>query len=183
MPVFSTATVIGHYFLLIFLSIFDPTSLHIPYPFFSPLCLSLLCSFLLCIHTHERTTRTQYDWYNWSPNNSSTGLPTFRNSPVVVPLHLDPVLEPPPPPPNAPTTQSSRLPEHGAQVGVCPPHEDLWLSQGSSQVLQQDRPDRLLPCNEPRPLTLRETCHFLPEQGRSSHHPPGSQRHRPTGSL
>ena len=52
--------------------------------------------------------------YHQTPNNSSTGLPTFRNSPVVIPPHLDPALEPPLLPPSAPTIQSSGLPGHGA---------------------------------------------------------------------
>ena len=170
-------------FLLVFSVHFRPNFISHSLPHLSPLCLSLLCSFLYAFHAHEQTTRTRFDWYYWSPNNSSTGLPTSRNSPVVVPPPPDPVLEPPPPQPNAPTTQSSGLPGHGARVGVRPPHEDLGLSQGSSLVPQQDRPDRLLPCDELHPLILRETRHFLPEQGRSSHHPPGSQRHCPTGSL
>ena len=96
----------------------------------------------------------QFDWYDQTPNNSSTGLPTFRNSPVVVPLHTDPVLEPPLPPLNAPTTQSSGLPRHRARVGVRPPHEGFWLLTGSSLLPQQDQPDRLPPYDEPRPQIL-----------------------------
>ena len=149
-------SVIRCYFCLYFLSIFDPTSLHIPYPNLSPLCLSLLCSSPYVFHAHEQTTRTQFDWNYWSLNNLSTGLPAFQNSPVVVPLHPDPALEPPPLPPNAPTTQSSGLPRHGAQVGVRPLHEGFWSSKGSSLLPQQDRPNQLPPCNEPRPLTLQE---------------------------
>ena len=95
----------------------------------------------LCFHAHKPMTRTQFDWYNRTPNNSSTGLPTFQNSLAEVPLHPDPVLEPPPPPPNTPTTQSSGLPGHRVRVGVCPPHEDCELSKGSLLLPQQDRPD------------------------------------------
>ena len=78
------------------------------------------------LHAHEQTTRTQFNWYYRTPNDTTTGLPTFRNSPAVVPPHLDPVLEPLLPPPNAPTTQSSRLPRHRAQVGVHPSRECSW---------------------------------------------------------
>ena len=101
-------------FLLIFSVHFRPNFTSHSLPHLSPLCLSLLRSSPYVFHAHEQTTRTQFDWYNWTPNNLSTGLPTFRNSPVVVPHHPDPVLEPPQPPLNAPTTQSSGLPGHGA---------------------------------------------------------------------
>ena len=121
--------VIGHYFCTYFSSIFDPTSLHIPYPTpFSHMLIStmLVSSMLLCLHAHEQTTRTRFDWYNQTPNYSTTGLLTFRNGPVVVLPHPDPVQELPLPPLNAPTTQSSRLPELGAQVGVRPLRKYSW---------------------------------------------------------
>ena len=72
--------VIGCYFCSYFSSIFNPTSLHIPYPTpFSLMSIStmLVSSMPLCLHAHEQTTRTQFDWYNRTPNNSSTGLSTF----------------------------------------------------------------------------------------------------------
>ena len=169
----------------IFACIFCPFSTQLHFTFLTPpfsLCLSLLCFSFYAFTLTNKTTRTQFDWYNWSPNNSSTGLLTFRNSPVVVPLHPDPAPEPPPPPLNAPTTQSSGLPGCGAQVGVRPLHEGFKSSKGSSLLPQQDQPDQLPPCNKPRPLTLQEMRHFQPEQGRLSHHPPGSQQHRSTGS-
>ena len=118
--------VIGHYFHKYFLSIFDPSSLHIPYPTFLPYVHpSYVLPFYAFMLTNKRQEHIRLDY--GSPNNSSTGLPTFRNSPVVVPLHLDPALEPPLLPLNAPTTQSSGLPGHGVRVGVRPPHEDLGL--------------------------------------------------------
>ena len=46
-------TVIGHYFHSYFLSIFDPTSLHIPYPSFS--LMLVLDMFLLSMLSHSRT--------------------------------------------------------------------------------------------------------------------------------
>ena len=122
-------TVIGHYFCSYFSSIFDPTSLHIPYPtpFLPYVYLEYVhSSMLLCLHAHEQTTRTQFNWYNRTPNNSTTGLPTFRNSPVMLLPHPDPVREPLLPPPNAPTTQSSGLPKLGARVGVRPSREYSW---------------------------------------------------------
>ena len=176
-------SVIGCYFCLYFFVHFQTNFTSHSLPHLSSLCLPLLYSFFYAFYTHKQTTRTQFDWYYWSPNNSSTELLTFWNSPVVVPLHLDPVLEPPPLPPNTPTTQSSRLPRHRAWVGVHPPHKDFWSWKGSSLLPQQDCPDQLPPCNKPCPLILRETCHFQLEQERSSHHPPGSQRHCPIGSL
>ena len=127
-------------FLLLFSSIFDPTSLHIPYPTFSPLCLPLLCFIFLCLHAHNKRQERDSIVHQLL-NNSPTGLPASQNSPVVVPLHLDPALEPPPLPPNTPTTQSSGLPRHGAQVGVRPLHKEFWLLKGSSLLPQQDRPD------------------------------------------
>ena len=111
-------------FACIFPSIFDPTSLHIPYP--TPFSLMLVSSMPLCLHTREQMTRKRFDWYNRTPNYSTTGLLTFQNSPVVVLPHPDPALEPLLPPPNAPTTQSSGLPKLGARVGVCPLHEYSW---------------------------------------------------------
>ena len=99
-----------------------------------PVYVSLFMPFMP-FHTHEQTTRTRFDWYYQTPNNSTTGLLTFRNSPAVFPPHPDPAREPPLPPPNAPTTlpppnapttQSSRLPGHGARVGVCPSCEYSW---------------------------------------------------------
>ena len=76
----------------IFAPIFCPFSTQLQFTFltppFSPLCLSPYA-----FHTHEQTTRTQFDWYYRTPNNSSTGLPTSRNSPVVVPPPLDPTQE------------------------------------------------------------------------------------------
>ena len=112
--------------LLYFFVHFRPNFTSHSLPHLSPLCLSLLCLPSYAFHTHEQMTRTRFDWYYWTPNNSSTGLPTSQNSPVVVPSHPDPALEPPLLPPNAPTTQSSGLPEHGARVGVRPPHKDSW---------------------------------------------------------
>ena len=114
----------------------------------------LVMSITLCFHTHEQMTRTQFDWYDRTLNDLSTGLPTSQNSPVVVPPHPDPALEPPQLPPNVPTTQSSRLPRHGAQAGARPPHEGSWLLTGSLLLPQQDRPDRLPPCKEPHPRIL-----------------------------
>ena len=99
---------------------------------FCPFLTQLYFTFLTppfspyAFHAHEQMTRTQFDWYYRTPNNSSTGLLTSRNSPVVVPLHLDPVLEPLLPPLNAPTTQSSGLPGHGVRAGVCLSHERSW---------------------------------------------------------
>ena len=87
---------------------------------------SFMLIFAMFIHAHEQTTRTRFDWYDRTLNNSSTGLLTFRNSPVVIPLRPDPVLEPHLPPPNAPTTQSSGLPGHGARVGVHLLPEHSW---------------------------------------------------------
>ena len=152
----------------IFARIFCPFSTQLHSTFLTPpfSLMPIFDMFIpLCFHAHEQTTRTQFDWYHQTPNNSSTGLPTSQNSPVVVPPHPDPAQEPPQPPPNAPTTQSSRLPGHGARVGVRPPHEGFWSLTGSLLLLQQDRPDRLPPCNEPHPLTLREMRRFQPEQG------------------
>ena len=104
-------------FLLVFFVHFS-TQLHFTFlTHLSPSCLSLLQSFplcSLCLYAHKQTTRTQFDWHYQTLNNLSTGLPTFRNSPVAIPSHPDPVLEPLPPPLNAPTTQSSGLPGHGA---------------------------------------------------------------------
>ena len=97
-------------FLLIFFVHFWSNFTSHSLPHVSSLCLSLLGSFFYVSHTHKQMTRTQFDWYNRSPNTSSTGLPTSWNSPVVVPPQPDPVLEPPLPPPNTPTTQSSGLP-------------------------------------------------------------------------
>ena len=114
-------------FLLAFF--FCPFSTQLYFTFLTPpfsLMLILVMLFPLCLHAHERTTRTRFDWYYRTPNNLSTGLPTSQNSPVVVPPHPDPALEPPLPPPNTPTTQSSRLPGHGAQVGVHPSCERSW---------------------------------------------------------
>ena len=128
----------------IFTLIFGPLLIQLHSTFLNPpfsLMLIFAMFFLLCL-SHSRTdNKNTIQLVQLSLNNSSTGLPTFRNSPVVVPPQPDPVLEPPPLPPNAPTTQSSRLPGHGAQVGVCPPHEDPWLLQGSSLVPQQDHPN------------------------------------------
>ena len=119
-------------FLLIFFVHFS-TQLHFTFltPPSSPLFHAILVMLfflkpLYAFHAHEQSTRARFDWYYRTPNNSSTGLPTFRNSPVVVPPHPDPVLEPLLPPPNAPTTQSSGLPGHGAQVGVRLLHEGSW---------------------------------------------------------
>ena len=149
-------------FAHIFPSIFDPTSFPIPYSPFPLYAYPCYVSFLMPSRSRQMT-RTQFDWYYWSPNNLSTGLPTSQNSPVVVSPHPDLVLEPPPPSLNAPTIQSSGLPGHGARVGVCPLHKDFWSLKGSSLLLQQDCPDQLPPCNKPHPLILRETRHFQPE--------------------
>ena len=147
----------------IFAHIFCPFSIQLHYTFLIP-PFSFMLTFVMfspyalsCSRTDNKNT---IQLYNSSPNNSSTGLLTSRNSPVVVPPQPDPVLEPPLPPPNTPTTQSSRLPGHGAQVGVRPPHEDFRSLKGSSLLLQQDCPDRLPPCDKPRPRILREMCHF-----------------------
>ena len=54
--------VIGHYFFCsYFLSIFDPTSLHIPYPTFLLYVIFIMCSFPYAFHTHKQTTRTRFD--------------------------------------------------------------------------------------------------------------------------
>ena len=100
----------------IFARIFQPFSTQLHFTFLTPSFSLMLIPVMFMFyadHAHEQMTRTQFDWYDRTPNDSSTGLPTSRNSPVVVP-HLDPALEPLPPPPNAPTTQSSRLPGHRA---------------------------------------------------------------------
>ena len=128
----------------IFARIFRPFSTQLHSTFLTPLFSFMLIFDMLsplCLSRSQTDDKNTFNWYYWSLNNSSTGLPTSRNSPVVVPPHLDPVLEPPPPPLNTPTTQSSRLPRHGAQVGVCPPHEGSWLSKGSLLLPQQDRPN------------------------------------------
>ena len=96
LPEFKAHIVIGHYFCSYFLSIFDPTSLHIPYPTFPPYVYPCYVYSLMLFTLTNRRQRLQFDWYDQTPNNSSTGLPTFQNSPVVVPLHPDPALEPPP---------------------------------------------------------------------------------------
>ena len=120
--------VIGRYFC----SIFCPFSIQLHFTFLTPhlfpLCLLYHDYPLmpLCLHAHEQMTRTRFDWYYRTPNDLTTGLPTFRNSPVVVPPHPDPAREPLLPPPNAPTTQSSGLPGHGARVGVRLLHERSW---------------------------------------------------------
>ena len=100
-------------FLLVFLSIFNPTPLHIPYSTFLPYAYRNYVSSLMpsCSQTNDKNT---VQLVQLSPNNSSTGLLTFRNSPVEVPPHPDPALEPPPLQPNAPTIQSSGLPGHRA---------------------------------------------------------------------
>ena len=112
-----TPTVIRHYFCSYFAVHFRPnfTSHSLPHTFF-PYAFTLT----------NRQQRTQFDWYDRTLNNSTTGLPTFQNSPAVVLPHLDPVREPLLLPPNAPTTQSSGLPELGAQVGVRPSCEYSW---------------------------------------------------------
>ena len=140
----------------IFVLIFGPflTQLHsISLPPLSPYdYLSYVFPPLCLIHAHEQTTRTHLI-VQLVTKTQSTWLPTFWNSPV--PLRPpDPVLELPWLPSLVPTVQSSRLPGHGAQVGVCPLHKDLGWSQGSSSVPQQDLPDQLPPFNELCPLIL-----------------------------
>ena len=101
----------------IFCHIFHPFLTQLLFTFLTlslPFMFIFVMSFSLCFNAHEQTTRTKLNWNYWSPNSSSTGLPTSRNSPVVAPLPLDPAWEPLPPPPNTPTTQSSGLPRHGA---------------------------------------------------------------------
>ena len=59
--------VIRHYFC----SYFCPFSNQLHSTFLNPpftLMLILLCFVSLCFHAHEQTTRTRFDWYNWSPN-------------------------------------------------------------------------------------------------------------------
>ena len=66
----------------IFARIFCPFSTQLHFTFLTPpfsLMLILvvftpLCP--LCYHAHKQTTRTQFDWYYRTPNNSSTGLLT-----------------------------------------------------------------------------------------------------------
>ena len=104
----------------IFARIFPSISTQLHFTFLTPpfslmpilVIFTTLCPY--AFHTHEQTTRTQFDWYYQTPNNLSTGLPTSQNSPAVAPPHPDPALEPPLPPLNAPTTQSSGLPGHRA---------------------------------------------------------------------
>ena len=113
----------------IFACIFRPFSTQLHFTFLTPhLSPSMIISLmLLCLsHTHKQTTRTQFDWYDQTPNNSTTGLPTFQNSPAVILPHPDPAREPLLPPPNAPTTQSSGLPKLRARVGVRPSREYSW---------------------------------------------------------
>ena len=170
--------VIGHNFHSSFLSIFDPTShtfFIIPFPLMFIFLMFLLCLILV----HEQTTRTRFDWYYRS--QWSTWLLTSWNSPVP-PWPPNPVLELPWPLLPVPTVQSSRLPGHGAWVGVHPPHEDLNWLQGSLSVLQQDLPDRLPPFNELCPLILWGTHWTWPAQGRLLHQPPGLQWHCPMES-
>ena len=78
------------------------TSHSLPKPF--SFMLIFVMFFSLCLHSPDKQQEHKFDWYYWSPNNSSTGLLTFQNSPVVVPPHPDPALEPPLPPLNIPTT-------------------------------------------------------------------------------
>ena len=105
--------VIRHFFA----RIFCPFSIQLHSTFLTPpfsLMLILVMLFPLCLSRSQTDNKNKFDWYNRTPNNSSTGLLTFQNSPVVVPPHPDPALEPLLPPLNTPTTQSSRLPGHGA---------------------------------------------------------------------
>ena len=165
-------------------------------PLFCPFSTQLLNTFLIIhflsyvYHTHEQITRTQTNWYytglptleiSCQTTTQSTWLLKTQNNPI--PLQSpDPVLELPWLPSPAPIVQSSRLPGHRAQVGVCPLHEDLSWSQGSSSVPQQDLPDRLPPFDKPCPWILWGMCQTLLEQGSSWHQPPGSQRHHPMES-
>ena len=80
-PPRSPQTVIRHYFCSYFLSIFDPTSLHIPYPTVSPLCLPLLCFISLCLHAHDR--RQEHD---------STGITGHRTTHLLGYQHPETVL-------------------------------------------------------------------------------------------
>ena len=77
LPEFKAHIVIGHYFCSYFLSIFDPTSLHIPYPTFPPYVYPCYVYSLMLFTLTNRRQRLQFDWYDQTPNNSSTGLPTF----------------------------------------------------------------------------------------------------------
>ena len=77
----------------IFAHVFCPFSTQLHFTFSTHLFSFMLIFVMfipLCFHAHEQTTRTRFNWYYWSPNNSSTELPTSQNSPVVIPLHLDP---------------------------------------------------------------------------------------------
>ena len=134
--------VIGHYFHTFFQSIlssdtiftriFRPflTQLHFTFltPHLAPLCLSRLCSFFLCFMPSRSQTndKNAIRLVHRTPNDSTTGLPTFRNNPAVVPPCPNPAREPLLPPPNAPTTQSSGLPELRARAGVRPSRECSW---------------------------------------------------------
>ena len=144
--------VIRHNFHSYFLSIFDPTSLtFLTHPF--PLMLIFLIFFLFYVSSHSQTDNKnviQLVWYrstnswHWLLDHQMIYLAIDPwNNPIPL-WPLDPALELQPPS-TVPIVQSSRLPGHGAQVGVCPPHKDLGWLQGSSSVPQQDLPDCLPP--------------------------------------
>ena len=68
----------------IFPSIFNPTSLHIPYPTLSPSCLSRLCLFLLYLYAFTLTNKRQEHNLIGPTGYQTTRLLGYRHSETVL---------------------------------------------------------------------------------------------------
>ena len=152
-----------------------------------------LCSIFFMHHSHSQqhnkdtiwlalVHQATYSQHQLLDCHMITWLQSPWNSPSPI-QPLDLVLELPPWPSPLPTAQSSGLPEPGTQGVVCSLCECLGLLKGSSELLQQDCPNLEPPFIKPLPQTLQGNHRLQLEQGRSLHHPPASQWHRPTEPL
>ena len=84
-------TVIGHYFYSYFLSIFNPTSLHIPYPTFPPYAYPC-CVFLLHTYPHHTFFSYAFTFTNRRQECDSIGTTGHRTTHLLSYQHPETVL-------------------------------------------------------------------------------------------
>lgn len=164
------------FFTLLFLSIFNPTSSH-SLQNFSPLCLSFS---YVCLSYASFTLTTIQQGHNLIGNSTTSDLLSYQLPKAVHFLVPHPILRwnlfgcpltfPPLKVQDFPNTECKEW---------VPPLKGPNWSPGSFEGLSQCPDNQHFLSDEKSPTTLWTTCWFPLEQGKSPHHPLGSQQHHP----